>query len=100
MQDSPYHVEEERIMCALDSCVQVSVGADDAGGLAPQLKGDGLNPVGCLLHNQLAYLCAPSKSHLVNACKENEQNMSLYTSMLGSFRGSPIGKITTVSMLW
>lgn len=76
-QASPHHVEEESIMCALHSCVQVGIGADDAGGLAPQLKGDGLNPVGRLFHDQLAHLCASSESHLVNTCQKTKTRTCL-----------------------
>ena len=62
-----HHVEEEGIVGALDSMVQVSVWADDAGGLATQLQCDRLDPVSCLLHDELAHLSAASEGNLVNA---------------------------------
>ena len=63
-----HHVEEECVMGTLNSSVQVSIRADDAGGLAPQLQGHRLDPLGRLLHDDLAHLCASSEGNLVNAC--------------------------------
>lgn len=54
-------------MGALNSSVQVSIWADDARGLATQLQGHRLDPVGCLLHDELAHLSASGEGDLVNA---------------------------------
>ena len=59
-----HHVEEQRRVGALHCMVQVCIGADDARGLAAQLQGDRLDPVSCLLHDELADLCAACEGAL------------------------------------
>ena len=77
-----HHVEEECIMRTLHSSVQVSVRADDTGGLAPQLQSDGLDPLSRLLHDDLAHLCASSEGNLVNPCMHQQPKSRFFMKML------------------
>lgn len=63
-QKDTYHVEEERLVGSLDSCINVGIGTNNERALATQLKGDRLDALSCILHDDLAHLCASSKGHL------------------------------------
>lgn len=59
-----YHVEEQSEVSALNSCVNVSIWADDVGGFATKLQSDRDNVLCCLLHDDLADLCGTCECQL------------------------------------
>ena len=64
MPRSTYVVEEEGLMGSSHCLVQVSIRADDAGGLAAELQRHRDDIVSSRAHDDLAHLCAASKRKL------------------------------------
>ena len=61
---SDYHVEEERLVGSFNSCINVSVGANNEGALATQFQSHRLDSLGSIFHDDFAHLCASGEGNL------------------------------------